>query len=83
MAIPFATSLTPQAACKALSHMGCGKIGCLRCCAPWLRRPSYDLRREPCNHPDFTSNALHGGLVQRFLIIIPGAVPDYPHSGSG
>ena len=32
---------------------------------PWHRRPSYDLRREPCDHPDFTSNALRGGFVQR------------------
>ena len=34
---------------------------------PWHRRPSYDLRRAPCDHPDFTRNALRGGFVQRFL----------------
>ena len=34
---------------------------------PWRRRPSYDLRRAPCDHPDFTSNALREGFVQRFL----------------
>src|SRR5690242_7950905 len=34
---------------------------------PWHRRPSYDLRRAPCDHPDFTSNALRGGFVHRFL----------------
>jgi hypothetical protein len=38
------------------------------CNAPWRRRPSYDLRRAPCDHPDFTSNALREGFVQRFLI---------------
>ncbi len=27
----------------------------------------YDLRRAPCDHRDFVSNAAHGGLDQRFL----------------
>ncbi len=35
-------------------------------CTPWHRRPSYDLCRAPCEHPDFTDNALRGGLVQGF-----------------
>src|SRR5690242_16680315 len=36
-------------------------------CTPWHRRPSYDLRRAPCDHPDFIHNALRGGFIQRFL----------------
>ena len=63
---PFARSLTKRAARKALSRSGCGKIGRSLRYTPWHRRPSYDLRRAPCDHPDFTSNALRGGFVQRF-----------------
>src|SRR5690348_3201896 len=65
--IPFARSLTKQAARKALFHVGCGKIGRSPRCAPWHRRPSYDLRRAPCDHPDFTSNALHENLFRGSL----------------
>jgi hypothetical protein len=46
---------------------GCGKMRSLRRCAPWLRSPSYDLRRAPCIHPHFACNAICGGLDQRFL----------------
>ena len=53
---PFASSLTPQTARKALSRMGCGKIGCFLCCPPWPRHQrrctSYDLRRAPCAAPE-------------------------------
>jgi hypothetical protein len=64
---PFARSLTKQSARKASSRLGCGKIGRSQRCTPWHRRPSYNLRRAPCDHPDFISNALRGGFVQRFL----------------
>ena len=64
---PFARSLTKQPARKALSRLGCGKIECSLRCTPWRRRPSYDLRHAPCDHLDFTSNALREGFVQRFL----------------
>ena len=37
---------------KAPSCKGCGKIWRLLCCAPRLRRPSYDLRRAPCAAPE-------------------------------
>ncbi len=46
---------------------GCGKMRRLRRCAPWLRSPSYDLRRAPRIHPHLASNAAHEGLNQRFL----------------
>src|SRR5690348_5816828 len=36
-------------------------------CAPWNRGLSYDLRRGPCDHPDFTSNALHDDLLRGSL----------------
>jgi len=68
---PFARSLTKQSARKASSRLGCDKIGRSLCCTPWHRRPSYDLRRAPCDHPDFISNALRGGFVQRFLTYEP------------
>jgi hypothetical protein len=55
--VPFARSLTKQAARKGPSHPGCGKIGCSWRCAPWHRSPGYDLRRAPYDHPDFTGNA--------------------------
>jgi hypothetical protein len=45
---------------------GCGKMQRLRRCAPRLRSPGYDLRRAPCIHPHFASNAAHEGLNQRF-----------------
>jgi hypothetical protein len=54
----FARSLTKQTR-KASSHPGCCKIGLSQRCTPWHRSPSCDLRRAPCDHPDFTSNALH------------------------
>ena len=38
-------------------------------CTSWHRGPSYDLRRAPYDPPDFSSNALGGGFVQRFLRI--------------
>src|SRR5690242_9969883 len=65
--IPFARSLTKQSARKASSRLGCSKIERSLRYTPLHRRPSYDLRRAPCDHPDFTSNALRGGFVQRFL----------------
>jgi hypothetical protein len=46
---------------------GCGKMRRLRRCAPRLRRLNYDLRRAPRIHPHFASNAIRGGLNQRFL----------------
>jgi hypothetical protein len=49
------------------SHSGCGKMRRLRCCAPRLRSPGYDLRRAPRIRPHFASNAIRGGLNQRFL----------------
>jgi hypothetical protein len=55
--IPFARSLTKQTARKAPSHVGCDKIARSPRYTPWPRRPSYDLRRAPCDHPDFISNA--------------------------
>ena len=36
-------------------------------CAPWHRSPSYDLRRAPYDHPDFTNNALHENLFRDSL----------------
>src|SRR5690349_9585228 len=53
----FARSLTKQTARKT-RPVGCGKIGRSLRYTPWHRRPSYDLCRAPCDHPDFTSNAL-------------------------
>ena len=50
--------------------------GPLRCTAsqvqrcagpPRHRNPGYDLHRAPCIHPHFASNAICGGLNQRFL----------------
>ncbi len=46
---------------------GCGKIARSRRCAPRHRSPGYDFRRAPGDHRDFASNAVHGGLNQRFL----------------
>ena len=60
----FARGLTKQITRKAPSHTGCSKIGRSLRCASWHRSPSYDLRRTPCDHPDFDSNALCGGFVQ-------------------
>jgi len=43
-----------------------------RCAGPpRLRSHGYDLRRAPCIHPRFASNAAHEGLNQRFLSPIP------------
>ncbi len=64
--IPFATSATRQAARKTSAREGCGKIARSRRCAPRHRSPGYDLRRTPGDHRDFASNAVHGGLNQRF-----------------
>jgi hypothetical protein len=52
-----------QPARKASSHPDCGKIRRSSYWAPWHRSPSYDLRRAPYDHPDFTSNALCGDLL--------------------
>ena len=38
----------------------------LRRCAPRLSRLNYDLRRAPRIHSHFASNAIRGGLNQRF-----------------
>jgi glutathione S-transferase len=67
--IPFATSATQQTARKISARGGCAKIARSRRCAPRHRSPSYDLRRTPCDHRDFVSNAAYGGLDQRFLTI--------------
>jgi hypothetical protein len=53
---------------------GCGKMRRLRRCAPWLRRLNYDLRRTPHIHPHFASNAIRGGLNQRFLKYGSGSI---------
>jgi len=74
MAIPFARSLTPQTARKASALMGCDKNG------------RY-LRRVPCDHSVFVSNAVHGGLSQRFLNIsgtcAPGSIDAIPLAAKG
>ena len=64
--IPFATSTTRQAARKTSAREGCGKISRSRRCAPRHRSQGYDLRRTPGDHRNFASNAVHGGLNQRF-----------------
>ncbi len=64
---PFARSLIKQPARKASSRLGCGKIGRSQRYTPWYRRPSYDLRRAPCDHPDFISNALREDLFRGSL----------------
>ena len=62
-------SRTPSFADRVAAAVppGCGKMRCLRRCAPRLRSPGYDLRRAPCIHPHFISNAIREGLNQRFL----------------
>ena len=65
--IPFARSLTKQGARKAPSHPGCVKIGRSWRCASWHRSPSYDLRRTPYDHPDFSSNAFSEDLFSASL----------------
>ena len=62
-------SRTPSFADRVAAAVppGCGKMRRLRRCAPRLRSPSYDLRRAPRIHPRFASNAIRGGLNQRFL----------------
>jgi hypothetical protein len=67
---PFARSLTKQIAREAPSHAGCGKIGRSLRYTPWHRRSSYDLRRAPCDHPDFISNALREDLFRGSLNIL-------------
>src|SRR5690242_9241900 len=42
-------------------------LGGTQRCTPWHRSPSYDLRRTPCDHPDFTCNALHEDLFKGSL----------------
>src|SRR5574340_1461376 len=64
--IPFTSRAALQAARKAPSRKGCGRIGRSLWRAPRHRRPSYDLRRASCDHPAFASNAAHEGLDQRF-----------------
>jgi 4-oxalocrotonate tautomerase len=66
---PLASRATKQTARKAIVPSGCGKMRRLRCCAPRLRSPGYDLRRAPRIHPHFASNAIYGGLNRRFLNI--------------
>ena len=68
---PFATSATQHTARKTCAHAGCGKIVRSLCRAPRHRSPSYDLRRTSCDHHNFASNAVHGGLVQCFLKFTP------------
>ena len=53
-------SITWSGACAAAPASG-----------PWANgsQPRYDLRRAPCIHPHFASNAIRGGLNQRFHII--------------
>ncbi len=51
---------------ESLVPPGCGKMRRLRRCAPRYRSQSYDLRRAPRIHPYFASNAIRGGLNQRF-----------------
>src|SRR5712692_2774706 len=66
----IAAAPAPQASLtvsRQPSHPGCGKMRRLHRCAPRLRSPGYDLRRAPCIHPHFASNAICGGLNQRFL----------------
>jgi len=65
--VPLASRATKQTARKATVPQGCGKMRRLRRCAPRLRSPGYDLRRAPCILPHFASNAIRGGLNQRFL----------------
>ena len=52
---------------QSLVPLGCSKIGRSPRYTPWHRRPSYDLRRAPCDHPDFISNALREGLFRGSL----------------
>src|SRR4051794_20286685 len=50
------------------------------------RRPNYDLRRAPCDHPNFAPNAAHRGLVRGFLLagaIIFGAPGGVYAAGGG
>jgi hypothetical protein len=63
---PLASRATKQTARKATVPLGCGKMQCQRRCTPRCRSPGYDLRRAPCIHPHFASNAIRGGLNQRF-----------------
>ena len=53
-------SITWSGACAAAPASG-----------PWANgsQPRYDLRRAPCIHPHFASNAIYGGLNRRFLNI--------------
>ena len=53
-------SITWSGACAAAPASG-----------PWANesQPRYDLRHAPCIHPHFASNAIRGGLNQRFLTI--------------
>ena len=66
MAIPFATSLTLQTACKAPSRRVAAKSGA--CCIALLGlvgRATTCVARLAIVHI-LACNALHGGLVQRF-----------------
>jgi len=64
-------SRTPSFADRVAAAVppGCGKIRRLCRCAPRCRSPSYDLRRAPCIHPHFASNASRGGLNRRSLYV--------------
>src|SRR5690242_21104772 len=54
--LPDPTSRVPRATLRGA-----------RRCAPWHRSPSYDLRRAPGDHPDFTGNALRDDLFRGSL----------------
>ncbi len=51
---------------QSLVLKGCTPIGRSLRQTPWHRSYGYDLRRLPCDHPDWDCNAAHGRLVQSF-----------------
>jgi len=55
--------ITWSGACAAAPASGASANG---------SQPHYDLRRGPCIHPHFVSNAIRGGLNQRFLNSVAG-----------
>ncbi len=66
-------SITWSGACAAAPASG-----------PWANesQPRYDLRRAPRIHPHFASNAIRGGLNQRFLTILLSAIRFQLESGA-
>jgi hypothetical protein len=60
-------SLTKQTAGKAPSLADCSKIGPSQRCVSWHRRPSYGLRRAPCDHLDFATTRPAEDLFRGFL----------------